>query len=324
MLTTALTRRLGIQHPIVQAGIGAQAGPDLAAAVANAGGLGTLGTIATPPADIVRAIARTRDLTAAPFAINLVTMKGVPFGPELLDTAQNECVGIVTLSFGDATPAIARFRAAGATVLVQVQDLDQARAALAAGADFIIAQGNEAGGHTGLRGTMSFAAQVLDLAGDTPVLVAGGVGNGRGLAAALAMGAAGVVMGTRFKASLEATGDDAQKAAIVASDGGNTIADLANDAVLPFRWPSNVVGRVVATPFASEWAGRADALRARAESYGRPYGIHADATLDPRVELNWAGESAGLVEEVLPAAEIVRRTVEEAERLMKRAVAAIG
>ena len=91
-------------------------------------------------------------------------MEGAPFGAELLDTAFNERVGIVTLSFGDATPAIARFRAAGATVIVQVQDLAQARAALSAGADFVIAQGNEAGGHTGLRGTMSFAAQVLDLA----------------------------------------------------------------------------------------------------------------------------------------------------------------
>lgn len=324
MLQTALTRRLGIDHPIVQAGMGAEAGAALASAVSEAGGLGTLGTIGTPPALVASAMARVRDLTARPFAVNLVTFEGAPLRDELLDLGIAERATIVTLSFGDSVPAILRFRAAGAFVIVQAQDVQQAEAALAAGADAIIAQGSEAGGHTGRRGTLSFAAQVLSLAGQTPVLVAGGVGDGKGLAAALAMGAAGVVMGTRFKASEEFAGNPAHKAAIISSDGGDTISDLSNDGAYPFRWPENVRGRVVATPFGRHWAGRVEELRARAESYDSPRGIFSDATLDPPLDLNWAGESSGLVEEVLPAAEIVRRTVAEAEQLLRKVSAVLA
>ncbi len=323
MLTTKLTTLLGIDHPIVQAGMGGDAGPDLAAAVAEAGALGTLGTIATPPAVIGRSIARLRDLTARPFALNLVTFETAPFRDELIDLALAERASIVTLSFGDSTPAIRRFKAAGALVIVQAQDVSQARAALAAGADIIIAQGSEAGGHTGMRGTLSFAAQVLEIAGETPVLVAGGVANGRGLAAALAMGAAGVVMGTRFKASQEFVGDPEHKLAIVASDGQDTSADLANDAAYPFTWPPNVRGRLLRTPFTDRWEGRADELRATAAAYPEPFGILRDTALDPPVNLNWAGESAALVDKVLPAAEIVRRTVAEAEALLRRASAVL-
>jgi nitronate monooxygenase len=297
--------------------MGAEAGPALASAVSEAGGLGTLGTIGTPPSVVAAAIARVRDLTARPFAVNFVTFEGAPLRDDLLDLGIAERAAIVTLSFGDSVPAIHRFRTAGAFVIVQVQDMAQAEAALHAGAGALVAQGAEAGGHTGLRGALSFAAQVLDLAGETPVLVAGGVANGRGLAAALAMGAAGVVMGTRFKASEEFAGSPAHKAAIVASDGGNTIADLANDGAYPFRWPANVVGRVVATPFSAHWAGRVDELRARAEGYGNPRAIFTDTALEPPLDLNWAGESAGLVEQVLPAAEIIRRTVAEAEQFLR-------
>ncbi len=317
MLQTAFTRRLGLDHPIVQAGMGAEAGAALAAAVSEAGALGTLGTIGTPPPTISAAIARVRDLTSRPFAINFVTFAGAPLRDELLELGRTERATVVTLSFGDSVPEVLRYRAAGAFVLVQAQDMLQARAALDAGVDALIVQGAEAGGHTGRRGTLSFAAQVLALAGETPILIAGGVGDGRGLAAALAMGAAGVVMGTRFKASEEFAGNPAHKSAITASDGGNTIADLSNDGAYPFRWPDNVRGRVLATPFAEHWNGRVEELRARAESYGSQRGIFVDATLDPPLDLNWAGESSGLVEEVLPAAEIVRRTAAEAEKLLR-------
>lgn len=317
MLNTTLTRLLGIEHPIIQAGMAAEAGPDLAVAVSDAGGLGTLGTIASTPDRVEAAIARTRDLTGRPFSVNLVTFETAPFRDELIDLALRMNVPNVTLSFGDFGPALARFKAAGATVLVQVQDAAQARAALAGGADVVMAQGAEAGGHTGQRGTLSFAAQVIEMADGVPVVVAGGVGNGRGLAAALAMGAAGVVMGTRFKLSHEYAGRADQKAAIAASDGSDTLADLANDAVLPFTWPANVRGRVIRTPFASLWEGRTDELRAKAATYAQPYGILLDATLDPPVNLNWAGESAALMSEELPAGEIVHRTVAEAETLLR-------
>ena len=317
MLKTRLTEVLGIDHPIIQPGMGAEAGPELASAVSEAGALGTLGTIGTPPKLVASSIARVRDLTARPFAVNLVTFDGAPFRDELVALALSERASIVTLSFGAPAGFVQRFREAGAIVFVQAQDVSQAMEATAAGADFIIAQGGEAGGHTGRRGTLGFAAQVLEMAGEVPVVVAGGVGNGRGLAAALAMGASGVVMGTRFKASAEFAGNPAHKAAIVQSDGGDTIADLANDGAMPFRWPSNVVGRVLRTPFAEEWAGRADELRTKAASYGDPRGIYQDPELDPPLDLNWAGESSALVTEILPAGEIVRQTVAEAERLLR-------
>ena len=184
MLSTKLTQLLGIDHPIVQAGMGSDAGPELACAVSEAGALGTLGTVATPPARIASAIARMRDLTARPFALNLVTFETAPYRDELVAMALDARVEFVTLSFGGFEPYLARFKAAGAIVIVQVQDVAQARSALAGGADVVIAQGSEAGGHTGLRGTLSFAAQVLELADETPVLIAGGVGKGEHAACA--------------------------------------------------------------------------------------------------------------------------------------------
>jgi nitronate monooxygenase len=324
MLHTRLTRLLDIDHPIIQAGMGSVAGPELVAAVSEAGGLGTLATIGLPPAQVGALIARTRDLTGRPFALNLVTFETAPFRDENLDVALQEKAGIVTLSFGDFSPALRRFKDAGATVIVQVQDAAQARAAVAGHADAIIAQGSEAGGHTGRRGTLSFGAQVLDIAEGTPVIIAGGVANGRGLAAALAMGADGVVMGTRFKLSEESTARPDHKEAIIASDGDDTIADLANDAAYPFTWPSNVVGRVIRTPFAERWAGHAGELRELASRYPEPLGLLTDTALDPPVDLNWGGQSAAMMSAVRPAAEIVRDTVHQAEELLTAVRGTLG
>ncbi|MFN0148250.1 MAG: NAD(P)H-dependent flavin oxidoreductase [Dehalococcoidia bacterium] len=317
MLQTALTRLLGIDHPIIQAGMGADAGPDLAAAVSGAGALGTLGSVATPPDRVSLNIRRCRDLTARPFALNLVTFETAPFRDELVELALRERVSIVTLSFGDAAPYVGRFKDAGALVLVQVQDYAGAVGAIAGRADAVIVQGNEAGGHTGYRGTLSLAAQVIDIAGDTPVVVAGGVANGRGLAAALAMGAAGVVMGTRFKATFEFAGTQAQKDAIVQSDGGDTAADLLLDIPAPFTWPGNVIGRAMRNRFTAEWRGRDEELRALVASRP-PAAFLQELASDPATALNWAGEASGLVDGVLPAAEVVRRTADTAAALLLR------
>lgn len=316
MLQTALTRLLGIDHPIIQAGMGADAGPELAAAVSGAGALGTLGSVATPPDRISANIRRCRDLTGLPFALNLVTFDTAPFRDELLELALLERVSVVTLSFGDAARYVARFKHAGALVLVQVQDFPGAVRAIEAQADAVIVQGNEAGGHTGYRGTLSLAAQVLDIAGDTPVVIAGGVATGRGLAAALAMGAAGVVMGTRFKATVEFAGTQAQKDAIVSSDGSDTTADLLLDIPATFTWPGNVIGRAMRNRFTAEWHGREEELRGLVASQP-PAAFLQELAGDPATALNWAGEASGLVDAVLPAADVVRRTVEEAETLLR-------
>ena len=321
MLTTKLTELTGIAHPIIQAGMGADAGPALAAAVSNSGALGTLGTIGSPVSLIRTNLAATRAATMKPFAVNIITFDWAPFAPQLLDLVIEERVPVVTLSFGSFETALERCKAAGIVTLVQVQDIAGAKSALAEHADAVIVQGAEAGGHTGHRGTLSFAAQVLDIAGDVPVVLAGGVGSGRGLAGALAMGAAGVVMGTRFKATLEFTATASQKQAIVGSDGSNTLADPLFDAPYPFTWPAGIVGRAMRSRFSEEWAGRTGEVRAKAKTYPLLFGMVMELGQDPATEINWAGESSGLVHEVLPAAEVVQRTVSEAQRLLRAAVA---
>lgn len=317
MLTTELTRLLAIEHPIIQAGMGGEAGPTLAAAVSNAGALGSMGTIGVSPRAIRENIAACRDLTDRPWALNVITFDWAPFASEIVTIAIEERVPVITLSFGDPVPALRRCQDAGIPVIVQVQDFLGASAVIAERPAAIVVQGNEAGGHTGHRSTLSFAAQVLDAAEGVPVVLAGGIANGRGLAAALAMGAAGVVMGTRFKATLEFSGSPTQKAAIAASDGGNTMAAPVFDAPYPIKWPVGVVGRAMQSRFSAEWAGREAELRETAASMP-PFAFVAELGRNPETEINWAGESSGLVDEILPAAEVVRRTVDEAEALLAR------
>ncbi|MCZ2111872.1 MAG: nitronate monooxygenase [Dehalococcoidia bacterium] len=313
MLVTDLTRRLGIDHPLIQAGMGSEAGPELAAAVSNAGGLGTIGTIGMPPEMVRAAVRKTAALTQRPFSANIVTFDWAPFAPQLLDVVLEEQVPIVTLSFGTPLEALERCRAAGLKAIVQVQTLEGAKAAIAAAPDVLIVQGSEAGGHSGRRGTLNFAAQVLELAGDLPVVIAGGVANGRGLAAALAMGAAGVVMGTRFKASAEFAGTETQKAGIVRSDGSNTVQDGINDIAYGLSWPSPILGRTLESKFTREWLGRDEELREVVASQPM-FAFAQQLAKSPDTEVNWAGESSGLIDDILPAAEIIRRTVAGAER----------
>jgi nitronate monooxygenase len=322
MLSTDLTRLLGIDVPIIQAGMGGDAGPALAAAVSNAGALGSMGTIGLPVEAVRTNIAELRALTAKPWALNLITFDWAPFTSQIVDLAIEERVPAVVLSFGDFRPALERCQGAELRTLVQVQDIAAARTAIAARADAVIVQGNEAGGHTGYRGTLAFAAQALDVAGDTPVVVAGGIGDGRGLAAALAMGAAGVVLGTRFKATEEFRATATQKQAIVASHGENTLAHPVFDAPYPFAWPEGIVGRAFKNAFSDEWAGREEDVRAQAA--GRPpFALVMELSADPATEINWAGESSSLVHEVLPAAEVVRRIREQAESLLRTVTARV-
>ena len=323
MLVTRLTRSFGIDHPVIQAGMGAEAGPELAAAVSTAGGLGTIGTIATPPDEVKMAIRRCRDLTDLPFAVNVVTFMGAPFRDHIIEAVLREKPAAVTLSFGDPVPTLRLFKGLGIKTLVQVQDFATATAVLAAGPDALIVQGHEAGGHTGRRGTLSFLAQTLAIAGDTPVVAAGGIGDGRGLAAVLAMGAAGVLMGPRFKASVEYGCADIYKGVIAASDGDNTLAAPLLDAPFPWEWPANVVGRAVRNAFTAEWEGRDGELKAAVEALP-PFGFLQRLWEDPEQNLNWAGESAGLVGSILPAAEIVRSVVAEAEEMLRRVASVLA
>jgi nitronate monooxygenase len=319
MLVTELTRRFGIDHPIVQAGMGTGAGARLAAAVSNAGALGTVGTITRTPSQVRREIEATRAATARPFAVNLVSFEWAVFAAAIVDAVIEAAPPAVTLSFGDPTPVLERCREAGIPTLVQVQDIAGFRAAIDGGADAVIVQGTEAGGHTGRRGTVSFVAQALAEAGEVPIVAAGGIGNGRGLAGMLAMGCAGSVMGSRFKATVEFEGDDGDKDQIVVSDGEDTVLDPINDIAFGLEWPNGVTMRVLRTRFTDEWLGRDEELRARVAEMP-PLGFIFDLVANG-TSINPAGESAALIDAIVPAAEIVERTVREAEELLTRVAA---
>lgn len=316
-MRTALTTLLNIEHPIIQAGMGGGANPALVSAVSNAGALGSLSSIAMPPDMVRAAINETRNLTDRPFAVNIVTWAFTSNWQEIIDTVIEERPPVVTISFGDPIPACERCKAAGLQTILQVQDTAGLEAAIAARPGAIIVQGNEAGGHTGRRSTLSFATQALDLAGDIPIVIAGGIANGRGLAGALAMGAAGVVMGTRFKATHEFGGQPLHKDLIVASDGSNTLYDEINDLARGGLWPNHVTGRAIRNSFTAEWEGRREELAATVTAE-TPRAFFMSHMSEPEQQLNWAGEISGVISEVLPAAEVVQRTVAEATALLKR------
>lgn len=319
MLETAFTTTFGVPIPLIQAGMNG-AGPELAAAVSNAGALGTLGTIGKSPQQVVAEIERTRELTPHPFAVNVVTFDWAPFAFDIATAAIEAGAPVVTASFGDPERVARAARDAGRQTIIQVQHLEGARRALKFGPDLLIVQGNEAGGHTGTRGTLSFAAQVLDMAGDTPVAVAGGIATGRGLAAVLAMGAAAAVCGTRFKATHEYPDLDYLKEQVVASDGSNTTDDEINDTAYGMEWPQAVVGRAIRNGFQHEWEGRTQELRELVASQ-RPFEFVGELAAKGAA-VNWAGESSGLVNRVEHAADVVASIVNEAEALLERWAAA--
>lgn len=310
-IETALTRLLGIQHPILLAPMGSAAGGRLAAAVTNAGGLGLVGS-GYADANAIR-----RELTEAGN-----TRIGIGFilwalekNPSALDVALDARPAAVMLSFGDPTPFTGRIRDAGCKIICQVQTLAQAKAAAAAGADVIIAQGRDAGGHSGMtRGTMGLVPAVVDAVAPIPVVAAGGIADGRGLAAALALGAAGVSMGTRFTASRESLWDQAMKATTLAAGGDQTEQTRVFDVVRGAPWPSIYPGRALRNAFSARWNGQEDALAADQKQQETAYLAAAPDDFTTRVV--WAGEGVDLVKDIPAASEIVERVIEQAASIL--------
>ena len=207
MIHTRLCDLLGIEYPVLNAPMAGTAAAALAAAVSEAGGLGLIGGTSFGGADWLRAqIRAVRERTTRPFGVGLIT--AFPSVDELVRVTLEEQVPVIAHSFADPTPYIEAAHARGMKVLVQVQTVALAQTAARAGADVIAAQGTEAGGHTGYSGTLPLVPAVIDVVGDIPVVAAGGIADGRGLAAVLMLGAAGVWIGTRFVASQEWSGSD--------------------------------------------------------------------------------------------------------------------
>jgi NAD(P)H-dependent flavin oxidoreductase YrpB (nitropropane dioxygenase family) len=320
MIHTSACRILGIVHPVVQAGMGGGANPALVAAVSEAGGLGILPCSWSEPDEIRAAIADIRSRTSKPFGVNFVIGQ-VP--PERIEIAIAERVPVISLFRGtDPSDIVARAHAAGLVATHQVTTVDEARASLAAGVDVLIAQGREAGGHMGPHPLWTLLPQVLDIAGDVPVLASGGLVDGRDLAAALAMGAAGVHMGTRFLASVEAPVAEQHKAMVLAARDGATVASKMWDILFNTQWPGVAV-RALQNDFTLRWAGREGELVRSLPSVRAEFDVALAQADHTRIAV-MAGEGSARIQSVLPAAEIVRTIVADAEAALRHAVSALA
>lgn len=315
-IRTRLTDRLGIEHPIVLAPMGGVAGGRLAAAVSNAGGLGMVGGGYGDPAWLQTELELVVQSTDRPWGVGLITWHATS---EAVTLALRYRPGVFMLSFGDPRPWLGRIKAAGCLVMCQVQEVEVAKEAVAAGADLVIAQGTEAGGHGAIRATLPLVPAVVDAVAPTPVLAAGGIADGRGLAAALMLGACGVVIGTRFYGAAESLGHPRAKALLTSARAGETTRTRIFDAVRGYAWPSGYTGRALRNAFLKRWEGRDAELAASREAREQFHTAQADGDFD--TAMVWAGEAVDLINDVLPAAEIVRRIVDQSTACLRSAAA---
>lgn len=318
---TPFTELFGIRHPIVLAPMGATSGGALAAAVTHAGGLGLIGVGYADEEYI------NREFDAAgnqPVGIGFITWD-LAKNPKRLDVALARKPRAVMLSFGDGSPFVRPIKESGAKLIMQVQSLALAREAKRLGADVVIAQGVEAGGHGGDpnngRSTFPLVPAVVDAVAPVPVLAAGGVADGRGLAAALALGAAGVLIGTRFVATAEALSHVNVKQRVAAAGGDDTLRTRVFDIGRVIDWPEEYTGRALANDFSGRWHGNEAALR-QALDTERPRYFAAAGKGDTGTMVVWAGEGLDLIRDVRPAEKIVERIVAEAEAALARTSAA--
>jgi nitronate monooxygenase len=313
-ISTPLTARLGIQHPILSAPMDVIAGARLTAAVSAAGGFGILGGGYGDAAWLEQETAKLAD-ASDPFGIGFITWS-LAKQPALLDIALEAGPRAIMLSFGDPRPFSARITSSGALLICQVQTEDMARQALDAGADILIAQGTEAGGHGASRTTLDIVPAIVDLAaGQVPVAAAGGIGDGRGLAAMMMLGASGVLLGTRFYASQECDGPEEAKRRICAASGGNSVRGIIFDLSRNNVWPAPFTGRCLINDHARRWIGREVELMQNVKAVAAEYAA-AKAAGNFDIAAVIAGEAVGLIHDIPPAAEIVDRIVTEAGQIL--------
>ena len=315
MLRTPICDLLGIDIPILSAPMGGVvAGGRLAAAVSAAGGLGLIGASTPLGSDWLRAqVELVRSLTDKPFGVGFISH--LPTVNALSETARELRVRIVCHSFVDPAPFMPALRDAGAIVISQVGTVALALKAAEAGVDIIVAQGTEAGGHTGRIATFPLVPAVVDAVSPIPVIAAGGIADGRGLAAALMLGAQGVLMGTRFIATPECEGRPTTRARVVEAGTGDTVLTEVFDLAKGMAWPEGVLGRSLANSFLRTWHGREAELRSWTSEQRLAYRDRADE--DPDAADVYAGEASGLIHSVEPAADVVRGIAADAEELLR-------
>ena len=313
-IETALTARLGITHPILSAPMDVIAGARLVAAVSEAGGFGILGGGYGERAWLEQESAKLGKCRAS-FGVGFITWS-LAKQPELLDVALAARPRAIMLSFGDPKPFTPRIKAAGALLICQVQTEAMAREALEAGADILIAQGMEAGGHGASRTTLDIVPAIVDLtAGSVPVVAAGGIGDGRGLAAMMMLGASGVLLGTRFYASIECEGAEEAKKRICAATGGDTVRSIIFDISRDNVWPAPFTGRCLVNEQTRRWLGREAEMIQNVKAVAAEYAA-AKAAGNFDIAAVIAGEAVGLIHDIPRAAEIVDRITTEADQIL--------
>ena len=321
MISTAVTKLLGITHPIVLAPMGGVSGGRLAAAVTEAGGLGIIGGGYGNP----KVGYGGRDFMAEQFraagnarvGVGYITWSLAQF-PELLDQALERNPAVFFLSFGEEAQFARKIKDSGTLLICQVQDVEGARRAAGAGADIIVAQGTEAGGHGAQRrATLALVPAVVDAVDPIPVLSAGGIADGRGLAAALMLGAGGALIGTRFWATPEALGHHNAKELLTKASGDHTMRTRIFDIIREIDWPQGYSGRAVANDFTAAWHGR-EAELAASLGTERDRFWSAMREGDVRTSVVFAGEGLDLVHDIKPAGEIVQEIATEAEALLRK------
>jgi enoyl-[acyl-carrier protein] reductase II len=320
---TRLTDLLGIEHPVMGAGMGGVSYHRLVAAISEAGGVGCFGASTMQPDEMVQEIRAGRALTAKPFGVDLLTALPDRLEPDV-DTLIREGASLFVAGLGVPRDVIAKCHDRGVLVASMCGKVRHALAAVDAGCDLVIAQGTEAGGHTGSVATMPLVPQVVDAVGDrVPVVAAGGISDGRGLAAALVLGASGVWIGTRFIATPEARSAPGYKDALLrtAEDGTTVTRSYSGK---PMRTVRN------------EWTEHHDRHPEEIERFPEQIGVAfragvlhlmagEDATgVDPDRECYPAGQGVGAIDALVPAGELVARFVAEAERALTEAGAALG
>jgi NAD(P)H-dependent flavin oxidoreductase YrpB (nitropropane dioxygenase family) len=323
MIQTRVCKLLRVQYPIALGGLGGgHTRPELVAAVSEAGGFGALGCFQLTADQIHDSAVAIRERTKKPFALNFLMFS---FKEDCYAAALKEKPAAIALAWPrpeqDLKPYIERAHDVGCKVTLMAGGVPEAERGVAAGADIIIAQGTEAGGHVGWMATMVLTPMIVDAVAPIPVLAAGGIADGRGLAAALALGADGVLLGTRFLASNESPLHENFKQAIVESNGHDTVLTEIPDIAAGIVWPG-AMSRAKRNRFVERWAGREWALRQhQAEVLAQIRAARKAGEAD-EAPLSF-GQDAGLIKEILPVGEIVRRIATEAEEIMSNRLPAL-
>jgi nitronate monooxygenase/enoyl-[acyl-carrier protein] reductase II len=318
VLRTPVCDLLGIDVPIIGAPFGPWEQVELAAAISGAGALGSVGTALRTVDELQAQWQRLRELTDRPFAINHTVR---PFDEQAFAATLAFRPAAISFHLGVPADLIARAHEAGILWIQQVMNRGQALEAVEAGADVIVAQGGEAGGNSGWVSTLVLVPQVVDVAGATPVIAAGGIADGRGLAAALALGAQGASLGTRFLATTEMPIADEWKRRIVAADALDAVKVVNSERVMPpFNRPGGPAEpRALTTPLTEQLREHPEWVNAKLMGSRL-----REALLAGRGDqyLPFTGQSAGLIDDVRPAAEIVAQVMADAEEALSRARAA--